>query len=104
MLPNRFGESDGAAEYNTADAPLWFVVAVEAFLRTASEAGYLPRDEAKLARAVQAILDGFARGTRHWITLDTDGLVRAGEPGLQLTWMDAKVGCLAFARCVWFSQ
>jgi predicted glycogen debranching enzyme len=92
MLPNRFSESDGAAEYNTADAPLWFVVAVEEFLRTASEAGYLPRDEAKLARAVQAILDGFARGTRHRITLDTDGLIRAGEPGLQLTWMDAKVG------------
>jgi predicted glycogen debranching enzyme len=92
MLPNRFSESDGAAEYNTADAPLWFVVAVEEFLRTASEDGYLPRDEAKLARAVEAILDGFARGTRHQIMLDMDGLVRAGEPGLQLTWMDAKVG------------
>jgi predicted glycogen debranching enzyme len=92
MLPNRFSESDGAAEYNTLDAPLWFVVAVEEFLRTASAAGYQPRDEARLAQAVQAILDGFAAGTRHRIALDTDGLIRAGETGLQLTWMDAKIG------------
>ena len=92
MLPNRFSESDGAPEYNTVDAPLWFVVAVDDFLRAASVAGYRPRDEAKLAQAVQAILDGFAGGTRHRIGLDTDGLIRAGETGLQLTWMDAKIG------------
>jgi predicted glycogen debranching enzyme len=92
MLPNRFSESDGAAEYNTVDAPLWFVVAVEEFLRTAAVIGYQPRDEAKLAQAAQAILEGFAKGTRHGIALDADGLIRAGEPGLQLTWMDAKIG------------
>jgi predicted glycogen debranching enzyme len=92
MLPNRFSENDGAPEYNTVDAPLWFVVAVEEFLRAASAAGYRPQDEARLARAVQAILDGFAGGTRHGIALDTDGLIRAGETGVQLTWMDAKVG------------
>jgi predicted glycogen debranching enzyme len=45
-----------------------------------------------LAQAVQAILDGFAAGTRHGIALDTDGLIRAGGTGLQLTWMDAKIG------------
>lgn len=94
MLPNRFSEDRGAAEYNTVDAPLWFVVAVEEFLRTPSEAGYGPHDEARAAGAVQAILDGFASGARHRIALDTDGLVCAGEPGLQLTWMDAKIGSL----------
>jgi predicted glycogen debranching enzyme len=92
LLPNRFGESDGQAEYNTVDAALWFVIAVDDFLRTAAEIGYQPRAEASLAKAVQAILEGFAGGTRHGIALDTDGLIRAGEPGLQLTWMDAKVG------------
>jgi predicted glycogen debranching enzyme len=92
MLPNRFSEIDGGAEYNTVDAPLWFVVAVEEFLRTASAAGHRPQDEARLAQAVQAILEGFAGGTRHGIAVDTDGLVRAGETGLQLTWMDAKIG------------
>jgi predicted glycogen debranching enzyme len=92
MLPNRFSESDGAAEYNTVDAPLWFVVAVDEFLNAAAATGYQPQDEARLAQAVQAILEGFAKGTRHGIALDTDGLIRAGENGLQLTWMDAKVG------------
>jgi predicted glycogen debranching enzyme len=92
MLPNRFSESDGTAEYNTVDAPLWFVVAVEEFLRTASAASYRPQDEPRLAKAVQAILEGFAGGTRHRIALDTDGLIRAGEAGVQLTWMDAKIG------------
>ena len=92
LLPNRFSERDGQAEYNTVDAPLWFVVAVEEFLRTASEVGYQPLHETTLVQAVQAILEGFASGTRHGIALDTDGLIRAGEPGLQLTWMDAKIG------------
>jgi predicted glycogen debranching enzyme len=41
---------------------------------------------------VEAILDGCARGTRYGIRADADGLLAAGEPGVQLTWMDAKVG------------
>ena len=45
-----------------------------------------------LGGAVQAILDGYARGTRYGIRVDDDGLLAAGEPGVQLTWMDAKVG------------
>jgi len=95
MLPNHFNEVDGAAEYNTVDASLWFVVAVEDFLRTASDSGYSPLDEVALAQAVEAILNGYASGTRYGIGVDTDGLVRAGEPGLQLTWMDAKVDNVA---------
>ncbi|MGH6798154.1 MAG: amylo-alpha-1,6-glucosidase, partial [Roseiarcus sp.] len=67
-------------------------VAVEDFLRAAADAGYVPQDEARLPQAVEAILDGYSRGTRHGIALDPDGLVRAGEPGVQLTWMDAKIG------------
>ena len=43
-------------------------------------------------RPSTAILDGYAAGTRFGIGLDADGLLRAGEPGVQLTWMDAKVG------------
>lgn len=92
MLPNRFDDGDGTAEYNSVDAPLWFVVAIDDFLNAASAASYAPKDEAKLAQAVQTILENFSRGTRHKIAADSDGLLRAGEPGLQLTWMDAKVG------------
>ena len=92
MLPNRFPEGEAAPQYNAVDAPLWFVVAVEEFLRAAGDAGYMPQDEARLAQAVEAILDGYARGTRYGIALDADGLVRAGDAGVQLTWMDAKIG------------
>ncbi|PYV08464.1 MAG: hypothetical protein DMG07_25750, partial [Acidobacteria bacterium] len=49
-------------------------------------------DRQRLHEAVGAILEGYARGTRYGIRMDEDGLLRCGEPGVQLTWMDAKVG------------
>ncbi len=92
MLPNRFTEAEGRAEYNTVDASLWFVIAVEEFLRAAGEVGRQVCGEPELARAVNAILAGYTHGTRYRIGVDADGLIRAGEPGVQLTWMDAKIG------------
>jgi predicted glycogen debranching enzyme len=95
MLPNRFpeeGAPGGRAEpeYNSVDASLWFVVAVE---ETIAAARALPRAKrALLEEAALAILEGYAGGTRFGIRADSDGLLAAGEPGLQLTWMDAKVG------------
>ena len=90
MLPNRFPDDGGAPEYNSVDASLWFVVAVHDFLAASPEAGAATRGA--LAAAVEAILHGYASGTRHGIGVDGDGLVRAGAPGQQLTWMDAKMG------------
>src|SRR5262249_51236428 len=49
-------------------------------------------DRRKLLRAVEAILEGYSRGTRYGIRADSDGLLMAGERGVQLTWMDAKIG------------
>ena len=51
-----------------------------------------PATTAHAAAACTAILDGYRAGTRYGIGMDPDGLIRAGAPGLQLTWMDAKVG------------
>jgi len=51
-----------------------------------------PRDQQTLRDAIEAILSGYEKGTRYRIHVDTDGLLAAGEPGAQLTWMDAKVG------------
>jgi len=48
-------------------------------------------DEAALTAAGRDILEGYSRGTRHGIRVDGDGLLAAGEPGWQLTWMDARV-------------
>jgi len=87
MLPNRFPDDGGEPEYNSVDASLWFVVAVHDFLLAAPETSA----RAALQDAAAAILTGYARGTRFRIAADADGLLRAGVPGQQLTWMDAKV-------------
>lgn len=88
LLPNRFADRE-EPEYNSVDASLWFVVAVHEYLETAK--GAAAADRARLVDAADAILDGHARGTRHGIRMDADGLLAAGEPGVQLTWMDARV-------------
>jgi predicted glycogen debranching enzyme len=94
MLPNRFVDQGDAPEYNTVDASLWYVVAVHDYLRALEAEGRKApaRDLKRLTGAVQAIMDGHIRGTRYGIHVAQDGLLAAGEPGVQLTWMDAKVG------------
>jgi predicted glycogen debranching enzyme len=93
MLPNRFQDTGDEPEFNSVDAALWYVVAVHDYLAAAeASGGAAPEDRERLRAAVLSILDGYAAGTRHGIRLDSDGLLAAGEPGVQLTWMDAKVG------------
>jgi len=95
MLPNRFADHGEAPEFNSVDAALWFVVAARELLDAAIVAGRPlgADDEAAIWRAIDAILDGYTRGTRYHVGVDaSDGLLFAGEPGVQLTWMDAKVG------------
>ncbi len=94
MLPNRFPDAGESPEYNAVDASLWFIVAVHDFLETAKSRGrpVASADRAVLRTAVDAILDGYMLGTRYGIRCDADGLLAAGEPGVQLTWMDAMTG------------
>ncbi len=94
MLPNRFPDGGDAPEFNAVDASLWFVVAAQELLDTAARGGATVRtaERAALEAAIDAIVAGYAAGTRHRIHLDGDGLLAAGEPGVQLTWMDAKLG------------
>ena len=93
MLPNFFPETGKAAEYNSVDASLWYVIAVHEFLQL-SEARrpVATSDRRALHAAIDAIVGGYARGTRFGIRADGTGLLSAGERGVQLTWMDAKVG------------
>jgi predicted glycogen debranching enzyme len=89
MLPNRFPDDGEAPEYNTVDATLWFFVAIHEYLRRSADA-VLRRD---LYPILKDIVDWHLRGTRYGIGVDReDCLLRAGEAGVQLTWMDAKVG------------
>jgi len=87
LIPNRFPDDGGeipADHYNAADASLWFVEAVAAL----NEAG---GDTRPFRQAVHTILHAYRTGTRYGIRLEPDGLVRQGEEGVQLTWMDGKV-------------
>jgi predicted glycogen debranching enzyme len=94
MLPNRFSDRDGIPEFNSVDAPLWFTVAVHEYFAAAAAADVpiVRADRKRLMLAIDSILDGYARGTRYGIRMDEDGLLAAGARGVQLTWMDAKVG------------
>lgn len=89
MLPNRFPDYGNAPEYNSVDASLWFAVAVHDYLATDHAS---PATRTRLQQTVDAILTGYSQGTRFGIGADADGLLRAGVPGTQLTWMDARAG------------
>ena len=95
MLPNRFPDHSEDPEYNSVDASLWFIIAVHEYLEArgrGKRAATATDDEAILHAAITDILNGYSRGTRFGIHADTDGLLAAGESGVQLTWMDAKFG------------
>jgi predicted glycogen debranching enzyme len=94
MLPNRFPDGADPPEYNSIDASLWYVVATGELLAEVDvDRGVLsPLDRHRLEEACVAVLEGLARGTRYGIRCDADGLLACGVPGVQLTWMDAKVG------------
>ncbi|RME00337.1 MAG: glycogen debranching protein [Calditrichaeota bacterium] len=89
MLPNRFPDGDSPPEYNTVDATLWYFVAIYKYFQYTRDLRFIKN---KLLPLLQEILDWHDRGTRYNIHVDQDGLLYAGEPGVQLTWMDAKIG------------
>jgi predicted glycogen debranching enzyme len=93
MLPNRFPDSGDQPEFNSVDASLWYIIAVNDYLRAIEDRPGLADDchTTKLRDAVEAILSGYSTGTRFGIRATDDGLLAAGEPGQQLTWMDARV-------------
>lgn len=89
MLPNVFPGDGERPAYNTVDAALWYVEAWRAYVDATADIGGLERAFAVLER----IILGYREGTRYGIRRDAgDGLITAGEAGVQLTWMDAKAG------------
>jgi predicted glycogen debranching enzyme len=94
MLPNLFPDQGDVPQFNSVDASLWYIIACHEYLEAMKSAQRKVRssDRDALVGAIQAILSGYSRGTRYGIHRDGDGLLAAGELGVQLTWMDAKVG------------
>jgi predicted glycogen debranching enzyme len=89
MLPNHFPDQGGQPEYNTVDAAFWFFEAIRQYFEATKDTETLSRLYPVLAQIISA----HVKGTRYHIHVDeADGLLYAGEKGVQLTWMDAKVG------------
>jgi len=89
MLPNNFPDAGGKPEYNTIDAALWYFEAVRQYFEATRDTETLQKLFPVLAGMVEAHL----AGTRFNIHVDpADGLLYGGGPGVQLTWMDAKIG------------
>ena len=89
MLPNRFPDISAHPEYNTVDATLWYFEALRAYHTATQDDSLL--DE--LFPVLEDILAWHQHGTRYSIHVDPqDGLLYAGEEGVQLTWMDVKIG------------
>ena len=88
MLPNRFPDEGEEPEYNTVDATLWYFEAVRQYYIATGDESFLREIYPILAD----IITWHINGTRFNIHVDQeDGLIFAGEKGVQLTWMDAKV-------------
>jgi predicted glycogen debranching enzyme len=89
MLPNCFVDSGETAEFNTVDAALWFFEAARLYGATTNDYDFI---EEELYPVFTQIIDWHIKGTRYNIKVAEDGLLNAGAPGAQLTWMDAKIG------------
>jgi predicted glycogen debranching enzyme len=89
MLPNRFPEAGTQPEYNTVDATLWYFEAVRAYLEAGGDKRFVREN---LYPVLVEIINWHVKGTRYGIYMEEgNGLLHAGEPGVQLTWMDAKI-------------
>lgn len=89
MLPNRFPDAGETPEYNTVDATLWFFEAARAYLAYTGDLEFVRKE---LYTVFADIISWHVRGTRYGIKVDAGGLLASGQEGVQLTWMDAKVG------------
>lgn len=88
MLPNVFPEAGTTPNYNTVDATLWYFEAIRAYWAATADAQFV----ADLFPKLVEVIEWHQKGTRYNIHVEADGLLYAGESGVQLTWMDAKIG------------
>ena len=87
MVPNRFDDYGGPPHYNSIDATLWFVLAVDRYIRITGDENSWAQE---FLGAVRSILQAYHDGTHFHIHADADGLIEGGSSDTQLTWMDVK--------------
>lgn len=89
LIPNRFPDNGEEPVYNAVDATLWMFRAIDHYLLKTGDWTLLK----DLFPALQDSIQWYIHGTEYGIQVDPqDGLLRAGAPGIQLTWMDARIG------------
>ncbi len=89
MLPNRFSDYGEAPEYNTIDATLWFFHSIQQYYQHTKDLEFIK----SITPILKDIIGWHYKGTRYNIHVDpADELLYGGQDGVQLTWMDAKVG------------
>ncbi|HNQ24379.1 MAG TPA: amylo-alpha-1,6-glucosidase [Phycisphaerae bacterium] len=93
LIPNRFNDAASVCDYNSVDASLWFLHAADAYLRYAND---LTTYDEVLWPACCRVIQAFLGGTDFDIRVDESGLVYCGNPGTQITWMDAKANGTVF--------
>ncbi len=97
VIPNRFDDRTGEAQFNSVDASLWFIHAAFEYLAATDKRNEFSE---QLFPAIRTIIDAYRAGTRFGIHADSDGLIAAGDQNTQLTWMDAQCDGIAFTpRC-----
>ena len=88
LIPNYFGEADSFPQYNALDGTLWFIHAVRKYFQYTKDLSTVKALYPVLANCVQVLW----HGTIFDVKVDGDMLLNIGEAGMQLTWMDAKIG------------
>ncbi len=100
---------DEGLEYNSVDAPLWFIWALQKYYIKTGDSGFVWKNYSK---AIKTILNKFKEGTSHHIKMIDNGLIYAGEQGIALTWMNALVsgkpvinrtGCPVEVNALWYN-
>jgi predicted glycogen debranching enzyme len=94
LIPNRFDDRDlHTAHYNTADASLWFLHALHAWIKASG--GSSSPGAADLLGVAMTIIDAHLAGNCPGVRIAEDGLIEAGIEGEALTWMDARINGVA---------
>jgi predicted glycogen debranching enzyme len=71
------------------DGTLWYFNAVYSYFQKTKDRHFVLEE---ILPVLKNIIEWHFKGTRYHIHVDSDGLLYAGEPGQQLTWMDARIG------------
>jgi predicted glycogen debranching enzyme len=88
MLPNRFPDNGEEVEYNTIDATLWLFITLYEYYQKFGDKEFI----AEVFDQLSEVIESHIRGTRYHIQVTPEGLLSGGAAGVQLTWMDARVG------------